>query len=292
MRKTTVFGMALYLAFPLRALASSGDLQLEQYLREIPAQNSAYQVARQAYEAALASVDVASALSDPNVSIALFASEVETRVGPQRQKLSIEEKLPWPGKLALRGRAARQRAAAIRRNMDAVLLQLVVRFKELYAELFYIGKTGAITEDHLALLRSLEDVVTDRYRTRAAGYTDLLRIQLEIDTMADRLKSRKASAMPVISEMNALLGRPVSGLIPSRGNWKLCPNSETRSGLPGSAACRSAIPLFRPWTIFRKAIEPPWRLPARSASPIFMLGLSGSIRLRRSCPLPVAGKTP
>ena len=51
------------------------------------------------FESTLTRVDQASALADPTLSFGYFISPVETRVGPQRAKLSLTQMFPWFGTL-------------------------------------------------------------------------------------------------------------------------------------------------------------------------------------------------
>jgi len=57
-------------------------------------------------------------------------------------------------------------------------------------------------------------VVTERYQTNAAQYNDLIRIQIEIEGLSDRLKTQQESAPPISAAMNALLSRPVGQTLP------------------------------------------------------------------------------
>ena len=182
---------------------------LNEYLEEIRTNNPAYRAAHDQWQATLEKVAVVSTLPDPNVRLGIFAQEVETRVGPQKQRLGVSQTIPWKGKLALKGQRAAEMANKARSELEAVSLKLETEFKNLYAELYYIGRAIAITGDHLKLLNDLEAVITERYETSAAHYNDLIRIQIEIDELSDRLRTQQESAPPVIAMMNAILGRPV-----------------------------------------------------------------------------------
>ena len=184
------------------------------FSRKFRPTNPAYRAAHERWQAAFEQVEVVSTLPDPNVKLGIFAEEVETRVGPQKQRLGISQAIPWKGKLKLRGDRARELAHKARSELDAVTLKLETEFKTLYAELYYIGRSIAITGDHLKLLRDLEAVITERYETNAAHHNDLIRIQIEIDGLSDRLMTQRESAPPVSALMNAILGRPVHQAIP------------------------------------------------------------------------------
>jgi len=187
---------------------------LDDYLEEIRIGSPAYRAAYERWQAARERIKVAKALPDPTVQLGVFAQEVETRVGPQKQRIGVSQVIPWKGKLALKGQRASRLAEKAKSELDAITLKLETEFKTLFADLYYIGRSIAITEDHLKLLKNLNAVITQRYETNAAKYNDMIRIQIEIDALADRLETQKASAPPVHALMNAILGRPVHQAIP------------------------------------------------------------------------------
>ena len=182
---------------------------LDEYLKEIKANNPEYRAAHDRWQSALEQVEVASTLPDPKVTLGIFAQEVETRVGPQKQRLGLSQAIPWKGKLAFKRQRASEMAEKANSELMAISLKLATEFKTLFAELYYIGRSTVITSDHLKLLKDLEGVITERYETNAAHYNDLIRIQIEIDGLTDRLMTLQESANPVVALMNALLGRPV-----------------------------------------------------------------------------------
>lgn len=204
---TPCLGASLFLSLLCAGSLSSAQ-DLAAYQQEMRANNAAYQAAMQRWQAADAVVETANTLPDPMLGFGIFLQEVETRVGPQKQRLSLSQRLPWFGKLSLAQKQAQAQAYRLRAEVDSIGLRLDMEFKELYAELFYLGKAIAITTDHLQLLMDLESVVTERYENSAAKYSDLIQIQIEIDALRDSHITQKAAALPVMAEMNALLGRP------------------------------------------------------------------------------------
>lgn len=200
-----------WLLVPAWAADTTPPADLTDYFAEIRANHPAYLAAEQRRLAALAAVPTARALPDPMVSVGIFVEEVQTRVGPQKQRVGVRQGLPWPGKRGLAASAAAADAAALAARREQVARDLEHRFKQTYAEYYYLGRGLAITAEHLALLQELERVVTDRYETSAAHYNDLIRIQVEIEKLSDRLQQQQDAALPVRAALNTLLGRPVDG---------------------------------------------------------------------------------
>jgi outer membrane protein TolC len=79
-------------------------------------------------------------LDDPMAALTLFLLPPETRVGPQRFTVSVSQKLPWFGKLALREQAALYRAAAARAELEAERLRVLTEARGRLAELWFLDR--------------------------------------------------------------------------------------------------------------------------------------------------------
>ena len=169
--------------------------------------NPALRAAKHDIATADAVIETKGYLPDPTVDLTLYAVEVETRVGPQRQKLSLSQSMPWPGKLALEKQGAELVALASREEIEVLRFQIHRQFKYLFAQYYFIGKSIEITKEHLILLESLDSVVDIKYRTGETSYSNLVRIDVEIDRFRDQVSTFEDMAAPVLAQMNALLGR-------------------------------------------------------------------------------------
>jgi hypothetical protein len=95
---------------------------LNEYLAYAALNNPGLEAAFNRWKAALEMVSQARTLPAPRFNYGCFIQEVETRVGPQEQRVGLSQMFPWFGKLRLRG--ARRRcsygergiARAARRN--------------------------------------------------------------------------------------------------------------------------------------------------------------------------------
>jgi outer membrane protein TolC len=159
------------------------------------------------WQAAVETIEQVQAPPDPKFTYAYYFKEVETRVGPQKQAFTLAQTLPWLGKLLTRGDAAGEQARATWYDFQAEKLELYYRVKRVYFEHYYLGRAISITGDNLKLLEQLEKLIRTRYRAAAASHPDVIRIQIEVGKLQDRLETLKQLQRPLLAELNAELGR-------------------------------------------------------------------------------------
>lgn len=216
--KLVILMLFLFLSsFPLVSQAPGPNGYLQNLLAEAALNNPGLKAAFHQWKAALEKVPQVRALPNPQLNFAYFIREVETRVGPQQGKAGIMQMFPWFGKLKLKGNAALEAAEAERHKYENVKLNLFYRVKEAYFDYYYITRTITILKANVQLLEYLESVIEAKYRTGAASYSNLLKIQVELDKLQNRLQSAEEVLKPVKARLNAALNRPPEAPLPIPG---------------------------------------------------------------------------
>ncbi|MCB1163876.1 MAG: TolC family protein [Candidatus Krumholzibacteriia bacterium] len=187
---------------------------LDDYLAFAEANSPELAAADQRWSAAREAAAGAGALPDPVLSYGYFFTPVETRVGPQRDRLGLRQSLPWFGTLGLQGEAASAGARAAGARREGVRRGIVRAVKGAYVELAYLHRAIQVTEENVSLLDRLEGVVRSRYRTGAADYSTLIRVQVERGKLQDRLRGLEDRRRPLTAALNASLGRPEGEPLP------------------------------------------------------------------------------
>jgi len=187
---------------------------LEDYLAYAALNNAGLQAAFNRWKAALERVPQVRALPDPKFTYAYFIQEVETRVGPQQQKLRLAQTFPWFGKLQLRGDVAMEEANAARQRYEAEKLKLFYRVKDVYYEYYYLGRAIAVVRANRDLMKYLEAVARTRYKAGATGHPDVIRAQVELGKLDDQLRTLMDLREPIVARLNAALNRPVGADLP------------------------------------------------------------------------------
>lgn len=170
--------------------------------------NSALEAAFNRWKASLERIPQVKALPDPRFTYRYFIEEVETRIGGQRQSFGISQKFPWFGKLELRADAASEAARAERQRFESLKLKLFYQVKAAYWEYYYLERMIAVTDENVKLLIHIEAVTRTRYKVAAASHPDVIRAQVALGKLHDRLRSVQDLRGPIVARINALLNRP------------------------------------------------------------------------------------
>ncbi|UCE48170.1 MAG: TolC family protein, partial [Phycisphaerales bacterium] len=146
-------------------------------------------------------------LPDPRFTYGHFIEEVETRVGPQRNRFSVSQTFPWFGKIEARTRAAGASAEAARRRYEARKLRLFFEVKDAFHEYVYLAKAIEIARENLELIEGFEQVALTKYIGAAAGHPDVVRAQVELAKLEDQLRTLEGLREPMVARLNAILNR-------------------------------------------------------------------------------------
>jgi cobalt-zinc-cadmium efflux system outer membrane protein len=187
---------------------------LDEYLRYAALHNPGLKAAFEEWKAALEQVPQARALPDPRFTYGYFIDAVETRVGPQRQRLSITQVFPWFGKIEARTDAAAAAARAARKRYEAGKLQLFFDVKDAFYEYLYLASAVRITQENLDLMRHFEEVARTKHITATASHPDVVRAQIEVVRLQTELSAVEALRTPTVARLNAVLNRPAEAPLP------------------------------------------------------------------------------
>ncbi len=244
---------------------------LADYLAHAALANPGLEAAFNAWKAAVLRVARVRSLPDPRFNYGYFIREVETRVGPQQQKFGLSQTFPWFGKLALRGDVALHRAEAEKQRYEALRRALFHEVKAAYCDLYYLNRAMDITRENIQLITSLEQVARIRYETDAATHADVIKSQVELGILEDRLRSLRGQCRPARARLNAALGRRADAPLPVPGTL---PEEEVRFTMEDLTAwLRKNNPDLRALEALAAGEETAARLARKSAWPDFTLGV-------------------
>ena len=182
-------------------------VNLEDYLEFTALNNAGLKAAFEQWKAAVEKIPQAKALPDPKFTYGYFIKEVETKTGPQRQKLSLMQAFPWFGVIEAGTDAASAEAKAAHKKYESTKLDLFFKVKYSFYEYAYLGRAIEIARQNLELLRHFEEVARTRYTTSAGSHPDIIRAQIELAFIEERLKSLEELQTPIVTGLNSILNR-------------------------------------------------------------------------------------
>ena len=186
---------------------------LDEYILYGLKQSSDLKAAYNMFLAAQEKAPQVSALPEPRLSYAYFLNAIETRVGPMQHRVGLSQPIPWFGKLSLKEEIANDEAKAALYSFLVRKNKLVANIVRAYYELAYLKEAKKITDANLELLQRWEQVLSQRYRSKSGVQADLIKVQVELGKLEDKLKELKDLEEPLNAEFNSLLNRPISSVI-------------------------------------------------------------------------------
>ncbi|MHC4932574.1 MAG: TolC family protein, partial [Planctomycetota bacterium] len=160
-------------------------------------------------------------LPDPRILIGWYASPVETRVGPQRWSLGVQQAIPFPTKLARRSdlgeTLAQRQIVAYERTVRDVLVEVVASAHELAyidAAIGISAEIGALLERYVAATSGAESQAPLSELFRA----ETQRAQLENDRVVlTELRAAEAERLRALLDLPSDLPveSPDVGVVPT-----------------------------------------------------------------------------
>ncbi len=214
--------VAALLWLPSLAPAETETVSLEQLTAELLRNNPDIQGEESRYSAARARPSQMRTLPDPVVSFVSRNGSGNpapfTELGKDPLSsvgIMWEQEIPFPGKLRLAGEMAQQEADSAKADIDRVKWTVLSNLKEAYYEYFQSDKSIEILIDSLELLKHFEEISRARYSVGEGIQQDVLRAQVEISILEQRITSMRQEKATAAAEINRLLNRPVDGPLPN-----------------------------------------------------------------------------
>lgn len=212
MTKRVILALALIFAFGISSLFSQEipekKLVLSELIQEALDQNPQIKAAQKEWEATLEKIPQVKSLPDPMFSYSYFGKNIETRLGPQRNKISLSQKFPFFGKLAIKGEIARRGSSISAEKFNAVRADITLKVKKAFYSLFWFDKAIKISQEEKDVLKRLARIAGIKYETGGASQQDILKAQLEISKISDKLLMLNQGRRAVVAELNSILSRP------------------------------------------------------------------------------------
>lgn len=194
--------------FLMASTILSAQKELNNYL-EIAAENNPGLKAKfNEYLSSLEMIPQLGSLPDPQLAFGYFIQPVETRVGPQKAKISLNQMFPWFGTLGARENVATQNSKAKYEAFEENKSNLFFEVKSAYFELYFLERAIAISYENIALLESLRNLALIKLEAGKGQAVDEIRVEMELADLENKLALLKDKHTIQKVKFNKLLNIP------------------------------------------------------------------------------------
>jgi outer membrane protein TolC len=176
------------------------------------AQNNAdIQAARREVEAARNRVSPAAALEDPMLELGVVNLPVESlsfrKEDMTMKMIGLAQRLPYPGKLALRRELAEKELEAAENNLREAVNKVQREVKMAYFDLGQVDEMARLVQKNRGIVQQLLSIAETRYGVGQTSQADVLSAQTQLSKMLEELIKLGRERPMIEAELNRALGR-------------------------------------------------------------------------------------
>ncbi len=170
--------LCIGLIFNTNSAYATPPLTTLNQLIKIATQNNADLKSKKlAWQSLIQKYPQAIALNDPRISYTEALRPIETRLGPQDRILSLNQKLPFPGKLELKGEVVWSEIKTAKIRYDKASRDLIVNIKQSFHELVYLENAIQLSLKNKKLLETINKISSADYAADISTLNDVAKAQ-------------------------------------------------------------------------------------------------------------------
>ncbi len=198
--------------------ATNAPLDVKWLVQEAIEHNPEIIAAQKRLNAAKAKIPQAKSLDDPSLRVGSFDMSnspinIEGKTDMLQQRFGVSQKIPFPGKLRLRGEVAIEEYNMTEKELRSKIQEITAIVKSAFYELCYTNNAVDITQENRDLLQKFAKIAETKYSVGKATQRDVLAAQVEVSTLANNLIVLNREKESTIARLNILLDRPTNAPI-------------------------------------------------------------------------------
>jgi outer membrane protein, heavy metal efflux system len=215
-----------------KALVVAGEpqgraaLTLSELVAQALEDNPEIQAAKRKVESARARAGQATYLEDPEVNFEAWGVPLNQPVNYRKANpliFGMRQKLPFFGKLGLKGEMAGQEVRMVEEELRAKQQEIIAKVKSAYADYFMVSKNVEIYKELLELVRYTSTTAEGLYQVGRAPQQDVIKALLERTELLNKLTWAEKELITSQAKLNTLLSRPPSSPLGQLGEPALAP---------------------------------------------------------------------
>lgn len=221
--------------------AGEAELTAERLVAAVLARNPTIAQMTAAAEAAAARYPQVTSLDDPMFGANIGPASIGARDVDFAYRLEASQRLPYPGKRALRGANAQAEARAAADEVEDARLTLTESARSAFADYFLAERALEVNRENLDLLQDFRKDVQARFTRGLVPEQDQLLTDVEIARQQERRLTLERLREVAAARLNTLMHRPPDAKLPAP------PRALTPTGpVPEAKALRDLAAARRP----------------------------------------------
>ncbi len=163
------------------------------------------------YDAAESKVNINSNLPDPMLTLGLanmptnsFSFTQEPMTG---KIVGLSQAIPFPGKLSATADVEGKDVEIVQQEINDSRNEIIKNISQDYYELIYARKAIQVANESIQLLKNISKVVQENYSVSRASQQNILKVELEITNLNDKIDDLKSKENSLVAKINAELLR-------------------------------------------------------------------------------------
>ena len=194
--------------------AAMTELSVDAFIEQVLARNPTLAQMTAAWQAASARYPQVTSLEDPMFGLTTGPASIRSKDVDFANRVEASQKLPFFGKLKLRGQAVLAEAAAAGNQVGDMRLQLIESAKMAFYDYYLVDRAIAVNEESLKLLKEFRKTADDRFRASQSPQQDLLQADVEIGRQRKRGLALERMRKVTQARINTLMHLPPDTLLP------------------------------------------------------------------------------
>jgi outer membrane protein TolC len=217
------------------------ELSVDPLIEQVLARNPTLPEMVAAWQAASARIPQVTSPEDPFFGATVAPASIGSSEVDFGYRLELSQKLPWPGKLGLRGANASAEANAVGNEVEGTRLQLIETARMAFYDYYLVYRALAVNEEGLKLLSAIRKAVEARFKPGLADAQEVYQVDVEIGRQRERQILLERLRQVAVARLNTLMHLPPDLALPP-------PPKELRLGpaLPEAATLRASALVRRP----------------------------------------------
>lgn len=204
---------ALVLFFLFAGIISSysqtNDSSLDSLINQALQVSPKIKMLKEKYNASESRIEINSNLPDPMLTLGLMnlpTNSFSFTQEPMTGKIvGLSQAFPFPGKLGSVADVAEKDAEIVTKEISDSENEIKKIISQNYWELVFVRKAIDVANESKVLLKDIAEVVRANYSVSKASQQNLLKVELEITNITDRIEELKSKEKSIVSMINAQL---------------------------------------------------------------------------------------